>query len=42
MYNELEIQNDEQVGAMTEKVKMLKSVSLIDMLEQRGCIANGR
>ncbi|KAK3690820.1 protein transport protein bet1 [Vermiconidia calcicola] len=28
VYNELESQNDEQVGAMTEKVKMLKSVSL--------------
>lgn len=28
MYNELESQNDEQVGQMTEKVKMLKSVSL--------------
>ena len=27
VYNELESQNDEQVGAMTEKVKMLKSVS---------------
>ena len=27
VYNELESQNDEQVGQMTEKVKMLKSVS---------------
>lgn len=26
VYNELESQNDEQVGVMTEKVKMLKSV----------------
>lgn len=26
VYNELESQNDEQVGIMTEKVKMLKSV----------------
>lgn len=28
VYNELESQNDEQVGVMTEKVKMLKSVSM--------------
>ena len=28
VYNELESQNDEQVGVMTEKVKMLKSVSI--------------
>ncbi len=27
VYNELESQNDEQVGIMTEKVKMLKNVS---------------
>ncbi len=26
VYDELESQNDEQVGAMTEKVKMLKNV----------------
>lgn len=26
VYNELESQNDEQVGIMTEKVKMLKNV----------------
>jgi blocked early in transport 1 len=30
VYNELESQNDEQVGVMTEKVKMLKSVSWLD------------
>ena len=29
VYNELESQNDEQVGVMTEKVKMLKSVSCL-------------
>jgi blocked-early-in-transport protein 1 len=28
VYNELESQNDEQVGVMTEKVKMLKNVSI--------------
>lgn len=28
VYNELESQNEEQVGVMTEKVKMLKNVSL--------------
>ena len=28
VYNELESQNDEQVGVMTEKVKMLKSVCI--------------
>ena len=28
VYNELESQNDEQVGVMTEKVKMLKNVRL--------------
>jgi blocked early in transport 1 len=27
VYNELESQNEEQVGVMTEKVKMLKNVS---------------
>ena len=36
VYNELESQNDEQVGAMTEKVKMLKSVSLLALCCGRG------